>query len=324
MYKLKTYSEIVIFILKQLRGDLSQLEMSMKLNKKYNIYQKYEAQDKRIKLSDFVLVCETLNIDIRHIFNHSFEINTINTSTSKWVNSLLSTYPHIDDKDVASHLKISKTSWWRIIKGTREIYLDEFLLLSNYQTQRLNIFLNKLNINIPEKFRSKLYNQADKLHLKYIYTPELSLIGAAIYLKKVKNAKTIKTKIKNISNACYLPEYLVRNVISELIDENILYINKDNNFEFNYFENTFYSKREKAVFNSLKKFSIEQLKEQSQIGLKSTDRFHIRTACVSKKANKEIDDIITECALKVSKVINKDPADNREVIISFLTSKITK
>ncbi|MCB0392449.1 MAG: DUF4423 domain-containing protein [Bdellovibrionales bacterium] len=115
-------------ILTELRGGLSQRELSQLLGFSFNQVGKWESGATKIKWNDFLLICEKLNVPLTNYFSYYFNrpIETIDLNNIS--SSILASFSTVDlnNKDV---LKILKK--WAAHKS--QIYLIDFLkILDSY------------------------------------------------------------------------------------------------------------------------------------------------------------------------------------------------
>jgi hypothetical protein len=320
MYKLSTYSTLSLIIIKEIREKRTQLEMSLLLKKKYNVYHRWESGEQRIKLNDFLEILSHLEYDHHSIFSKAFNIQF--NENQNLLSAFIKRYKILNDITILNSLEISETTLWRILNNKRDLFLDEFLLFSNYQSQRVNIFIQELGLNIKSNLLKTLDSTIEKFFLTYINTPELSVIGAAIYLKSVRAKKSKEAKLSQIAKvSCYSLTH-VKKTIQYLIDNNIMYWDYSVNLDFHYFENSFTSDREKEVFHSLKTFLVRHFNKKLKCELSKAEKFHFRIASVSSNANKKISQELLCCSQRISKIIEEDDPLSRTKIIGYMATQI--
>jgi hypothetical protein len=320
MYKLSIYSTLSLIIIKGLRKDKTQLEMSISLQKKYNVYHRWESGEQRIKLKDFLQILEVLNIDIKGTFLRAYNFKY--TTHDNLLKTFLKKHQILNTKVILKYLQISDTSWWRMINSNRDIFLDEFLLLANYKTQRTNIFIQELGMEVKSNLIKTLNSTIEKYFLTYINNPELSVIGAAIYLKSVRLKSTRELKIIQIAKSSGYSVSHSKKIITNLVHNKILFWDNSENLDFNYFENSFSTTREQEVFNSLKNFLIKHLNKKIHTELLDNEKFHFRVAPVSNQASLLISQEIKICASNISDIISNDDPLKRTKIIAFISTQL--
>jgi hypothetical protein len=318
MYNLSTYSSLSLIIIKSLRANKTQIEMSRILGKKYNIYHRWESGEQRIKLKDFLEILTYLEFDSHTIILRAFSIKY--DRNNDLMRAFTKKHKVLNSDLLLKYLKISETSWWRILNQKRDIFLDEFLLFSNYQTQRLNILLQELGLNTKSNLLKTLDSAIEKFLLTYINNPELSVIGSAIYLKSVRVKKSKEEKLIEISLCSSYSLSHVKKIVKHLVLNDVLFWDSSGNLDFNYFANTFTTHREKEVFHSLKNYLIRHLTKKINTDLTASEKFHFRIAAVSNKANNLITEEIKICSQKVSSIIENDDPLTRIKVVGYMST----
>jgi transcriptional regulator with XRE-family HTH domain len=226
------YHSIKYKLLQQLRGELSQNQLSEKLGYKFNQYHKWEIGSKSLSLFDFIDICDVLGLDFFKAIEKVFIINLKDQNEAQIFEKLYLLLGPEDKDQLAELLDINKSTLYRWLKGKGSPDLSIILFWIDKRTQYLKSFMSELigkyDADRILKEDSKRVDQY-KIYKDYPYLPALEY-----YFYTTQYDKARHIGISAIANDLNLSVEQVEIGIQTLLNNNAITIDDDKKYTINH------------------------------------------------------------------------------------------
>ena len=173
--------QVIYSLLKMIRGDRTQKELSLSLNKSEKTFHLWEVGHKNIKVSDFDQLCRISGIDFKKILKNSLNLLEVGTFKSDTVNMIKTSW-NLPEEMFLEKSGMSKSKWWRLLNEDKDLALIDLLTVIRFHTEASDVFFEKLGLS--EHMKSKR-NLLLSFYKEYEILP---FFAAAIFLQEVKDA----------------------------------------------------------------------------------------------------------------------------------------
>ncbi len=320
MPKLAKLDKTLVFeILKHMRGDLSQKEISLKIGEKPQTYHKWEAGYKELYLSDFEKICSFKSIDLASILRKSFFITKQIHFDSRVLKDVLeiSSIKIETVESILHEIEMSKSTYWRLMNEAKEIKLIDFLNFIHLGRGHLPAFLRGINFEYDfSKGRKESFDRKD-LFLKYLNSEEVFLdFTSAIYFTRVQKAHGLEKKIAALADILDCEVQKVRSLIDRLVEDKIIFIKGDENLDFNAFENHVNSDRE--LHQTLFRRVSDRISKKYLSANDIETQISFRTAPISSNGFEQVQKLKNQFTRDLFQVILNDAPDERDCRLSMV------
>jgi transcriptional regulator with XRE-family HTH domain len=303
------YQVQISILLKEIRGNETQLELSKRLNFKFNQYSKWESGTTEIDLIDFFRLCDLKNVEIdNHLYNH------LHIKCDKYDSGLLGLlYLHWNSYSEEKFLKLtgfSRSKWWRLKNNKSDMTLNDFLIFIEKLAGKKDSFLALLSKDL----KKKEYLQENKNELQFITALKKNVEFAAIYssffLREYLLAKNIEERKSVLIKSTGIESLKLDIILKELIDDKLL------NAELNDVGDLFkvnFSLAQSEVSDLFSEFCLKHTLSQLKLG--RDNKLIIASpilAAVSDEAISKIREILTYAQSEMAKVIASDDNMKKE------------
>lgn len=308
----------VYCLLKLLRKDNSQREMSKLLGVKADDYHKWEVGYKKIKLSEFKQLLELRGFSFQEMALNILGIIDIKENPTEMVKQLEKQFP-CDLNQFLDQSGFSESKWWRLKNKSSSISLIDFFKIIHYRTFLLYKVFEYLDFKHFElDFTPRNHEQKIEIFnsymLQYDFFPQLT---ASIYLLEVLNQDGLENKANAIAIKLKRPKDLIYNILKNLLDKNILFWTKTNQLDFTTFENNYKSKQNNigsTLYTRISNSTLQRINPKDE-----NCRYFFRVAPVSKEAVDKIQSLQASMSKEIYNIILNDPPENRTEIINYTT-----
>jgi transcriptional regulator with XRE-family HTH domain len=222
MDELFYYNNVKYKIIKYLRGDKSQLELSYELGYNFNQVHKWEVGSKAFTLFDFMDYCEIFNISIEEKFKTIFSMDLSNVPEEKIFNKLHTYLGPKSKTELTALLGVNKSTLYRWLKGNGT---PDLALIFYWIDQTTQYFPDTISQIIGKKAGLELISNKGlniKRRDKYTNYPYLASVEFFFRLKKYREHPGHDEKF--IAKELGLTEQEVKTSIEELLRCNSIYL----------------------------------------------------------------------------------------------------
>lgn len=183
-----TYSLISQEMIRQMRGDLSQNELSKKIGYSFNQVGKWESGATAVSWIDFVKVCEALNIPWQKHFEDTFVWIKVDKFDSATIIGVLSQFFGFSSiSEMAEKIAHSRSVVSRWMSGNGIPDLSEILQIIDYKSFILSTWLSKfVDPSSLPSFRENFLVDQNVLR-GVLALPQSSVVNAALHLQPYKD-----------------------------------------------------------------------------------------------------------------------------------------
>jgi transcriptional regulator with XRE-family HTH domain len=316
------YSLLKKQILVQLRGKLSQQELSRKLGYSYNQVGKWETDAKRTKWKDFSEICEVCGVNLEHIVFNVFLDFKGDFRDSKNVFRSLQTFNSLLSAEaLAKKLNCHPSVVKRWIAGSVQPDIEVIFQLLDLRQNFLPTFISQIvDIEKIDSLRNRFHTeQQDKADFN---DPIFLSVWLAVRLKSYKNLERHDDSV--LAKLCGLSEETIQHCLPILLQTNHLRLvnglyQTDNELKFNNMHGdramitrmrTYWTGR------SLSRFDLETGKDKFNRRPINLQAFAMRT--VSKEAMEKITIRMHKALEEVLQIAEQDTGDEEELRIILM------
>lgn len=300
--------------MKRMRGKLTQEEASRRIGFKTNQFYKYEAGLKKIKLCDFINLCQSQKLDIHDIFFRILAIDKNFKTDLEIQKKIFEIWLPISDDAVLLGSSISRI--WRLRNLKSKLDLVDLLRIIHIYVGKLKEFLESFGSLEPYKnFISNVWMMDPQIVIsKY---PEAVFLSSMIYLYPVLNAKTKEEKINILQKKSGMTKHRFDEVFSFLIQNNVI-LEEDGGFISNKYKMELKRSGNDASLHDLMwNIVLEEAYHRSINKNQKLSRESFKVVPVTTEAKKRIRKEMGECYKNIRDIIDKDDPAGRDEIIYF-------
>ncbi|MEC9283319.1 MAG: hypothetical protein VX642_11435 [Bdellovibrionota bacterium] len=170
----------VFHILKSFRDDREQQEMDKILSLPKTSFHRLESGYKKFYLNDFLEFSRKLGLEnkLDRCFRKSIGLSILEKNDSQVLDEFFDLYGEPRFEFVESDLKMSASTWWRLKKHKTSLSLNDFLILTKYQSGKFTNFMAEF---AQEFLQDRLANSSFYEYLNFIsMNPEFGVLSAAL------------------------------------------------------------------------------------------------------------------------------------------------
>jgi transcriptional regulator with XRE-family HTH domain len=308
-------------LLQELRGEISQLELSHALGYEYNQYFKWESGNTAITLLNFIDLCNYLKVDLKIIFDDFLYYRLDAYNQSDLLSNIYTRWCHHSDEKFLKLTKFSKSKWWRLKTGKVKLTLSDFIVFLDTVIERKNVFLKLISKN----FKAKKYLHAKSLNDDVLLMtikeyPEFAVIYSSLFLKDYILAKTTAARKKILIRTTNINEKRLDIILNHLQQNEIL------DSEYKSLQEPFRVKLSKINLEVNDIFAAYCLKVHlngiTPIRKKDNIAASPILAAVSEETRIKIYDILTKCQSEIAQAISNDNKSGKTEILNVYLGAI--
>ncbi len=313
MNNLEFYEKISLKLLEILRGERTQLEMSLLMEYQTNQYYKFEAGLKKFKLDDLIKICEINNLNLIDFLNNKLELKVEELSFESIQSEFFKVWTSSEMVYIKKVLSINDSRLKRILKGESELSVPEFLQIIDQVADRLSSFLSCFSsLDYYSEYELPIEKRYDLIDL-YLRYPEALVIESATRVKEINEAPD-NLKKKVLLNYTQIDKEKFEEIYKYLIDHGFLKIS-DGKFQFNGRKvEVQYGERTNEYVGKIWRY----LKDISKYRIESHGKYYgtsTRIAPVSDEAKQKINSILKDSYRKISEIIDLDEESEKSDIL---------
>jgi transcriptional regulator with XRE-family HTH domain len=306
------YSLIAAEIIRQLRGETSQRDLSQRLGFSFNQIGKWESGVTQIKFEDFLNVCFELNISVEEKFRKFFAPfdGPFNEK-----NCLLAIEKYIKHEEIENF----KNTFLNKVNLSDVLHLLD--LRSSLLFGWLSQFIDCQKMLLIQPYFNLFQKKIDIVQV----FPKSIFVNAAIQLDIYKKLDIHDEGLLAFHSLCTTTE--LREILNHLVNSELIYYNglkyEANSFEFSFSFLAYPSLRgmtkvatdiASQKYSLIPSSSIKQNPENVVNFAQST----FRTAAISKEASLKIRNLMLNLHIQLGEIIDEDqgPKDNVQIIIA--------
>jgi DNA-binding XRE family transcriptional regulator len=224
MDELFYYNSIKYKLIRHLRADRSQLELSLEMGYQFNQVHKWEVGSKALNLSDFMDYCEVFDISIERVFKTVFQLNLNNIPEEDIFAKL---HTHLGPKskqDLTSLLGVNKSTLYRWYKGNGT---PDLALIFYWIDKTTQYFPDVISAIIGSKSALEIVGNKEPLIERRVKYSKYPYLAAVEYFFKLKKYRDLPNhSVSFIAQELGLSEQEVEISINELIRCNCIYLDE--------------------------------------------------------------------------------------------------
>ena len=312
------YYELSRQILKQLRGSMTQRDLSSKLGFNFNKIGKVESGENSLKFSDFINICHILNIPIEDHLKKVFYFYEKDIFTSNDFGVHLCEFLSIETIPSDHIKKLFKKS----ISKLSTLDFAEFLCLLDTRAATLITLLNSfLDISLIDILETK-YNQFLASVQMIAEDPDIAFINSALNVYGYTSLPAHSDEVLAIHSNCSVEKIReIFNLNKELSIFNFNgthYTPSNLNFSFSNVANLSLRKFNKYVLErTANKFEIVPTERPHKEHVHNPGQVSVRTVTLSTEAAKKVAKLIAENHTKISDIVKEDEG-NKQTNLHFI------
>ncbi|MCB9061256.1 MAG: hypothetical protein H6622_07020 [Halobacteriovoraceae bacterium] len=295
-------------LLKSLRGNRTQIEMSKILGYQDRAYHHWEIGQKKIRVKEFVKICDLNQISFKNILKDSLNLLEVGSFKSDTINNITNSW-NLSEEEFLKRSGLSKSKWWRLKNENKDLLLIDLFTIIKFHTEKSDIVFESLGLtNYLNEKRDLLF----KYFKKYEYLPFLS---ASILLEDVLNESNSEKKIRLISQKIGQSFEETKTALNSLIEDGLLRIKIDGNYEFITFEHHIDGLHREVgqfIFDNIMK-NLNQTKK---------NHFSYRVAPISNEAYKKIQELQKKFSSEVYNILASDDGKIEHIFSIGIKSSI--
>jgi DNA-binding XRE family transcriptional regulator len=186
MDELFYYNNVKYKIIKHLRGERSQLELSLEMGYQFNQVHKWEVGTKSMNLFDFMDYCDVFSISIEKVFEKVFQLDLTNVPEEDIFSKL---HLHLGPKsksELTTLLEVNKSTMYRWFKGNGT---PDLALIFYWIDKTTQFFPDIVSAIIGKKAAMEIISNKEPLierRVKYSKYPYLAAVEFFLQLKKYR------------------------------------------------------------------------------------------------------------------------------------------
>lgn len=306
------YSKLAIEVVKRLRADLSQRQLSSCLGFSFNQVGKWESGATQIKWDDFINICETLNLPIESHFRKIFWTFEGEFDPSHTLNVFIENIKLNLQKKRKYQTKLRK---W----ASKDVHLDlaEVFEIIDLAPSLLIAFLSPfIDCSKLPALNARFVQYSTQMELIF-QDPLCAFVNEALQLNEYQSLAQHDDVILAYHSACSV-EHL-RRVLRLMTTYGIIFFDGKkyfpNSFDFSFSAVPDVKLRGLTKYTTdlaSNRYSLEPLVKTNDEGaLRNPSVSSVRVNALSKEAAKKVMDLVSEFHSKVGLVVQEDAGQNK-------------
>ncbi|MCB0341258.1 MAG: helix-turn-helix transcriptional regulator [Pseudobdellovibrionaceae bacterium] len=315
VWPLRDYYKICREVLRLLRGELSQRQLSEKLGYTFNQVGKWESGVTQIKWEDFIQINHALGLPVDERLQVFFG-NGHGPHTSQNVKRLFSNWLALDSID--SDVIRNKLKKWKA--SPESLDLAEALMAMDSRPAMLFGFLSHfVNCAEIEILRQDFENFEKEMNLLSA-EPLVGFINEALLVEDYRRLPEHDDEVLAFHASCTVDE--LKPLLEKLVQMGVVgfdghkYFSSPTSFSFSTLSNKSLRKFNKFTFEWVaKKYPLEIL-SKNRPGVYNVSGTSTRVVAISRNASEEIDRLVSQFHNAVGEVVKNDsqPKENVQII----------
>lgn len=313
------YSQLAIEVVKMLRANLSQRQLSARLGFSFNQVGKWESGATQIKWDDFIHICEALNLPIESHFRKTFWTFEGEFDPSHALK--------VFTENIKLNLQKKKKYQTKLRKwASKDIHLDlaEIFEIIDLAPSVLIAFLSPfIDCSKIPSLNSRFVQYLTQVELIF-QDPLCAFVNAALQLKEYQSLAQHDDATLAYHSTCSV-EHL-RRVLRLMMTYGIIYFDGKkyfpNSFDFSFSAVPDVKLRGLTKYTTdlaSNRYSLDPLVKTNGVGaLRNPSVSSVRVNALSKEAAKRVMDLVSEFHSKVGRVVQDDAGqikNNVQVIL---------
>lgn len=306
---------VILKLLKHLRGNETQKAMSQQLGIKEYEYHKWEAGYKKITCQNFTDLCTIRGYNFKLILQKTLNISNIGDFKSDTIQHIANAWL-LHENEFLKASGFSKSKWWRLNNENKELLLTDLFKVIDSLTPKLAAICKILDFSesIYDDKSIEDLQMIDSILDSYKSTPQLAKIIAALFTEHIINQKDLKLKSQAIEAKLNITADVVYKCLLDLLNRGLISFEENGHVKFLYTENHLDGNEiDKSLPTVISLFeeAAEKIKNCNQL---NHPGFSFRVAPVSHEALNEINKLQAKYHKELAELIERDSSPRKYVL----------